>query len=75
MTAMTEPERPEHLDGLRRLKGFPTNEDSAVSVVVRYYADRGIGCTREEALGKANWCTKKGGLSAKGLPTLIGRCA
>lgn len=49
MPAMTSPEQLEHLDGLRRLKGFPTNEDSAVRVVVRYYADRGVGCTDEEA--------------------------
>ena len=49
MTAMTEPERPEHLDGLRRLAGFPTNEDSAVRVVVRYFADRGIVCAEHEA--------------------------
>jgi hypothetical protein len=38
-----------------------------VRVVTRYFADRGIVCTREEALGKANWRTKKGGLSAKGV--------
>jgi hypothetical protein len=49
MTAMTNPEHLEHLTGLRRLKGFPTNEDSAVSVVVRYFADRGVVCTRDEA--------------------------
>ena len=51
MTAMTiiNPEHREHLAGLQRLKGFPTNEDSAVSVVVRYFADRGVVCTRDEA--------------------------
>ena len=49
MTAMTKPEHLEHLAGLQRLKGFPTNEDSAVSVVVRYFADRGVACTRDEA--------------------------
>jgi hypothetical protein len=46
MSAMTNPKLLEHLDGLRSLKGFPTNEDSAVSVVVRYFADRGVVCTR-----------------------------
>jgi hypothetical protein len=49
ITAMTNPELREHLDGLRHLKGFPRNEDSAVGVVVRYFADRGIVCTRDEA--------------------------
>jgi hypothetical protein len=48
---MTRPDHfDEHLDDLRRVKGFPTNEDSAVSVVVRFYADRGVLCTRDEAL-------------------------
>jgi hypothetical protein len=47
---MTNPEQHlEHLDGLQRLKGFPTNEDSAVSVVIRYFADRGLVCTEDEA--------------------------
>ena len=49
MTAMTNPEHLEHLAGLRLLKGFPTNEDCAVSVVVRYFADRGVVCTHDEA--------------------------
>jgi len=48
MTAMTNPEHLEHLAGLQRL-GLPANEDSAVGVVVRYFADRGVGCTRGEA--------------------------
>jgi hypothetical protein len=51
MTAMTKPDHfDEHLDDLRRVKGFPAaNEDSAVSVVVRFYADRGVLCTRDQA--------------------------
>jgi hypothetical protein len=51
MTTMTNPEHLEHLAGLQRLKGFPTNEDSAVAVVIRYFADRGVVCTRDEARG------------------------
>ena len=47
MAAMTNPEHLEHLDGLRLVKGFPTNEDSAVSVVVRYFADRGVVCAQK----------------------------
>jgi hypothetical protein len=49
MTGMTNPEHLEHLDGLQHLKGFPTNEDSTVSVAVRYFADRGVVYTRDEA--------------------------
>lgn len=49
MTTMTNPEHLELLDGLRHLKGFPKSEDSAVSVVVRSYADRGVVCTEDEA--------------------------
>jgi len=45
---MTNPEHLGHLDGLQRL-GLPANEDSAVAVVIRYFADRGIVCTQEEA--------------------------
>jgi hypothetical protein len=48
MTAMTNPEHLEHLAGLQRL-ALPTNEDSAVAVVIRYFADRGVVCTEDEA--------------------------
>jgi hypothetical protein len=41
LPTMTNPEHLEHLDALRHTKAFPTNEDSAVRVVVRYFADRG----------------------------------
>lgn len=37
---MTNPEHLENLDGLQRLKGFPANEDFAVDVVIRYFANR-----------------------------------
>ncbi|CAM4086541.1 hypothetical protein MYSE111917_09835 [Mycobacterium senriense] len=33
---MTRPELLEHLDGLRRVKDFSIDEDSAVRVVVRF---------------------------------------
>ncbi len=46
---MTKPEYLEQQDALRRLKGFPTNEDSAMGVIVRYFADRGVICTRDDA--------------------------
>lgn len=49
MTAVTRPELLEHLDGLRPVKDFPSNEESAVRVVVRFYADRGVICTDSEA--------------------------
>jgi hypothetical protein len=48
MTAMTNPEHLEHLAGLQRLE-LPRNEDSAVGVVIRYFADRGVICTEDEA--------------------------
>jgi hypothetical protein len=50
MSAMINPEHLEHLDGLQRLKGFPTNEDSAVSVAVRYFADPVSSSTVSEKL-------------------------
>ena len=37
MTPMTKPELLEHLAGLQHLKGFPTNEDSAVQAPHRFY--------------------------------------
>lgn len=46
---MARSELLEHLDGLRRLKGFPASENSAVRVVIRYFSDRGIVCTGDEA--------------------------
>jgi hypothetical protein len=46
---MTRPEHLEHFEGLRRIEGFPTNEDFAVRVVVRFYADRSLVCTGDEA--------------------------
>jgi hypothetical protein len=49
MTAMIKPEHREHLAGLQRFKGFPTSEDSAARVVIRYFADRGVVCTEGEA--------------------------
>ena len=50
MTAVTRPELlVEHLDELRRVKDFPINEESAVRVVVRFYAERGVICTDSEA--------------------------
>ena len=49
MTAVTRPALLEHLDALRRVKDFPVNEESAVRVVVRFYADRGVICTDSEA--------------------------
>jgi hypothetical protein len=49
ITAMTNPEHLEHLAGLQRLKSFPTNEDSAVGVVIRYFGERGVVCTDDEA--------------------------
>jgi hypothetical protein len=49
LTAVTRRELLEHLDRLRRVKDFPTDEDSAVRVVVRFYADRGFICTGSEA--------------------------
>ena len=49
MAAMTNPQHLEHLDGLRLVKGFPTNDNSAVSVVVRCFADRGVVCAEDEA--------------------------
>ncbi len=48
MTAMTNPEQREHLAGLQRV-GLPNNEDSAVGVVIRYFADRGAVCMEDEA--------------------------
>jgi hypothetical protein len=49
MPAVTRPELLKHLAGLRRVKNFPTDEESAVQVVVRFYADRGVICTDREA--------------------------
>jgi len=37
-----------HLEGLHQIE-IPDNEDSAVSVIVRYFADRGVVCTEDEA--------------------------
>jgi len=49
MTAMTEFEPgSSDLEGLRHLN-LPRNEDSAVRVVVRYFADRGVVCAEGEA--------------------------
>ena len=36
-----------------RLKGFPTTEDLALGVVIRYFADRGLVLTEGEAAGFA----------------------
>ena len=49
MTVVIRPELLEHLDELRRIKDFPTDEASAVRVVVRFYADRGVICSNSEA--------------------------
>jgi hypothetical protein len=43
---MTAKTNPEHLAGLQRLQ-LPRNEDSAVGVVIRYFADRGVICTEQ----------------------------
>src|SRR5437870_4092178 len=49
MTAVIRPELLDHLDELRRVKDLPINEESAVRVVVRFYADRAVICTDSEA--------------------------